>query len=204
MRPCTRRAKPPRARPLNVCFASSACPSASVPTTASPSLPMPWAVFPGSAWWIRLGIQPELIEPARPQQNGAHERMHRTLKAETTRPPERSLKAQQRRFDAFRSIYNDERPHEALDLQPPASLFQPSARPFPDRLRPSSIRPTTRSVSSAPTAASAGANGGSTSAPCSENNTSDSRRSTTGSGLCAIPLSNSAASMSGPSRLPTP
>lgn len=89
-----------------------------------------------SAWWIRLGIQPELIEPARPQQNGAHERLHRTLKTETTRPPERSLKAQQRRFDAFRSIYNDERPHEAIDLQPPAFLYQPSARTFPDRLPP--------------------------------------------------------------------
>ena len=61
-----------------------------------------------SVWWIRLGIRPELIEPASPYQNGAHERMHRTLKAETTRPPAADLARQQRRFTRFRHIYNDE------------------------------------------------------------------------------------------------
>src|SRR6185369_10852744 len=65
-----------------------------------------------SAWWIRLGVLPELIEPGKPQQNGRHERMHRTLKAETTRPPARTLAAQQRKFNAFRAEFNDERPHE--------------------------------------------------------------------------------------------
>jgi transposase InsO family protein len=50
-----------------------------------------------SAWWVRLGILPELIEPGRPAQNGRHERMHRTLKAETTRPAAGGLAAQQRR-----------------------------------------------------------------------------------------------------------
>jgi putative transposase len=87
-----------------------------------------------SVWWIKLGIHPELIEPASPQQNGAHERMHRTLKAEATRPPAASFSAQQRCFNRFRSIFNDERPHEALDQATPGDLYHPSWRPFPDRL----------------------------------------------------------------------
>jgi transposase InsO family protein len=87
-----------------------------------------------SVWWIRLGIIPELIEPASPQQNGAHERMHRTLKAETTRPPAADLAGQQRRFTRFRTVYNDERPHEALGQQPPARIYTPSGRPVPASL----------------------------------------------------------------------
>jgi putative transposase len=63
-----------------------------------------------SAWWVRLGILPELIEPGKPQQNGRHERMHRTLKAETTRPAAGSLTAQQRRFNRFREEFNHDRP----------------------------------------------------------------------------------------------
>ena len=74
-----------------------------------------------SAWWVRLGILPELIEPGRPDQNGRHERMHRTLKAETTRPAAGSLAAQQRRFNVFREEFNHERPHEALDQETPAT-----------------------------------------------------------------------------------
>ena len=89
-----------------------------------------------SVWWIRLGIAPELIEPAHPEQNGRHERMHRTLKAEATRPPAANLQAQQTRFNRFRVEYNDERPHEALDQDTPASVYQPSPRPFPARLPP--------------------------------------------------------------------
>jgi putative transposase len=89
-----------------------------------------------SVWWIRLGIYPELIAPAKPQQNGAHERMHRTLKADTTRPPMANLIAQQRRFTAFRGIYNCERPHEALGQQPPAHLYRPSGRTLPRVLPP--------------------------------------------------------------------
>jgi putative transposase len=89
-----------------------------------------------SVWWIRLGIYPDLIEPASPYQNGAHERMHRTLKADTTRPPAPNLVAQQQRFARFRRRYNEERPHEALGQRPPGRLYQPSARRLPDRLAP--------------------------------------------------------------------
>ena len=89
-----------------------------------------------SAWWVRLGILPELIEPGKPQQNGRHERMHRTLKAETTRPAAGSLAAQQRKFNAFREEFNHERPHEALDMQTPACLYQPSAREMPNKIPP--------------------------------------------------------------------
>ena len=87
-----------------------------------------------SVWWVRLGVLPDLIEPSSPQQNGRHERMHRTLKAEATRPPEAHLRAQQRRFDAFRAEYDAERPHEALGQRPPADLYAPSPRPYPARL----------------------------------------------------------------------
>ena len=89
-----------------------------------------------SVWWIRLGIYPELIEPAHPEQNGRHERMHRTLKADTARPPAPNARQQQRRFDAFRQEYNEERPHEALQDETPASLYQPSPRPYPAKLPP--------------------------------------------------------------------
>lgn len=89
-----------------------------------------------SVWWIRLGIVPDLIEPASPHQNGAHERMHRTLKADTTRPPSPHLASQQRRFRTFRHIYNHERPHEAIAQQPPARLYTPSPRTLPHRLLP--------------------------------------------------------------------
>ncbi|HEY3489814.1 MAG TPA: IS481 family transposase [Candidatus Deferrimicrobiaceae bacterium] len=87
-----------------------------------------------SVWWVRLGIYPELIELGRPDQNGQHERMHRTLKAGTARPAAADNQAQQIRFDAFRQAYNHERPHEALGQQLPASLYKPSDRPFPNRL----------------------------------------------------------------------
>lgn len=89
-----------------------------------------------SVWWIRLGIFPELIEPAHPQQNGRHERMHRTLKAETTHPPAANQRAQQRRFNDFRYEFNHLRPHEAIGLKPPASLYVPSDRPYPAKLPP--------------------------------------------------------------------
>lgn len=91
---------------------------------------------PLSVWWVRLGIQPELIAPGHPEQNGRHERMHRTLKAETTRPAQADRRAQQRRFDQFRAEFNDERPHEALAQATPASCYAPSPRPYPTRLAP--------------------------------------------------------------------
>ena len=89
-----------------------------------------------SVWWVRLGIFPELIEPASPHQNGRHERMHRTLKKETAIPPAPNLRAQQQRFDRFRHEFNEERPHEALGQRLPSELYSASARPFPRRLPP--------------------------------------------------------------------
>jgi putative transposase len=89
-----------------------------------------------TVWWIRLGIRPERITPGAPQQNGQHERMHRTLKDDATRPPAENLTRQQRRFDQFRTDYNTVRPHESLAMRPPASHYTPSARPFPRRLPP--------------------------------------------------------------------
>ena len=81
-----------------------------------------------------MGIQPELIELGHPEQNGRHERMHRTLKQETTRPAARTLRGQQRRFDQFRTEFNLVRPHEALDQATPAARYHPSPRPMPARL----------------------------------------------------------------------
>jgi transposase InsO family protein len=83
-----------------------------------------------SVWWVKLGIVPERIEPGQPQQNGRHERMHRTLKAQVTRPPKRSRSAQQRAFNRFRKEYNELRPHEALGQTPPADHYRPSTRPY--------------------------------------------------------------------------
>lgn len=89
-----------------------------------------------SAWWVRLGIFPELTEPGKPQQNGRHERMHRTLKHEATIPPSGNLRAQQRRFNRFITEFNHERPHEALEQKTPASLYTPSPREYPNKLPP--------------------------------------------------------------------
>ncbi len=89
-----------------------------------------------SAWWIRLGIRPERIRPAKPSENGRHERMHRSLKAAVISPPARTLRAQQRRFDAFVHEYNWERSHEALNRQTPGRLHQPSTRPYSAKLPP--------------------------------------------------------------------
>ncbi len=87
-----------------------------------------------SVKWIKLGIRLERIDPGSPQQNGRHERMHGTLKAETARPPAETLAAQQRSFERFRTVYNHERPHEALGQETPASRYRPSPRPYPARL----------------------------------------------------------------------
>lgn len=87
-----------------------------------------------SIWWIRLGIRPERIMPGRPEQNGRHERMHGTLKAETAKPPRSSFDAQQRAFNRFRTEYNTERPHEALGQAVPAALYRPSLRSYPEQL----------------------------------------------------------------------
>jgi len=87
-----------------------------------------------SVWWLRLGIGLELIEPGHPEQNGRHERMHRTLKEAVLQPPRASHRAQQQAFDAFRAEYNEERPHEALNQHPPASVYTASPRNYPARL----------------------------------------------------------------------
>ena len=87
-----------------------------------------------AVWLIHLGVRPERIVPGRPQQNGRHERMHRTLKAEAMSPPSATLAAQQRRFDAFVREFNDERPHEALGGRSPSSLYVASPRAYPRSL----------------------------------------------------------------------
>lgn len=89
-----------------------------------------------AVWWLRLGIRVERIALGRPDQNGAHERFHRDLKAETTRPPAADAAGQQRRFDRFRREYNHERPHEALADTVPAAHYHASPRPLPARLPP--------------------------------------------------------------------
>lgn len=87
-----------------------------------------------AVWWIKLGIEPLIIQPGHPEQNGRHERMHRTLKAATARPPAASWAEQQEAFDRFRSEYNDERPHEGIGQITPAELHTGSPRPYPRRL----------------------------------------------------------------------
>jgi len=86
-------------------------------------------------WWIKLGITPERTEPGHPEQNGRHERMHRTLKAEAAHPPQYEPVAQQRVHDRFRHEYNDIRPHEALGLRTPASRYAVSRRSMPSQLK---------------------------------------------------------------------
>ena len=87
-----------------------------------------------SYWWIRLGIHPERIKPGHPEQNGRHERMHRTLKFHTANPPAKTLAQQQRWFNRFCVEYNEYRPHEALEMRTPSECYSSSPREFPSRL----------------------------------------------------------------------
>jgi transposase InsO family protein len=87
-----------------------------------------------SVWWLQLGIALDRITPAHPEENGAHERFHRTLKAETARPPAATCRSQQQRFDRFEWEYNHDRPHEAIGLVPPADVYRPRGRAMPSRL----------------------------------------------------------------------
>src|SRR5215510_13907082 len=89
-----------------------------------------------NVWWLRLGIRHQRILPASPHQNGAHERMHKTLKGEAIRPPRSTCVTQQRAFNTFRRLYNNERPHEALNGRTPASLYRPSRREYTGTLPP--------------------------------------------------------------------
>jgi transposase InsO family protein len=91
-----------------------------------------------SVWLLRLGIALQRIEPGKPQQNGCHERFHRTLKAETTRPAQSSMLAQQQRFDEWRVQYNEVRPHESLGQKTPASVYTKSTTVMPSDLGPAS------------------------------------------------------------------
>src|SRR6204780_2711082 len=83
-----------------------------------------------AVWWLRLGIGIERIKPGHPQQNGRHERMHLTLKKETTKPAGLNFLQQQARFDQFIRIYNEERPHQAIGMHYPCELYKPSPRPY--------------------------------------------------------------------------
>ena len=83
-----------------------------------------------AVWWLRLGIQIERIKPGHPEQNGRHERMHLTLKAEATKPAAPNLLQQQARLDAFLTRYNQERPHQALAMKVPAEVYTPSSRAY--------------------------------------------------------------------------
>ena len=87
-----------------------------------------------SVWWLKLGVEPRYIPPSSPQDNGRHERMHRTLKAQTSKPAAADVREQQARFDRFRAHYNEERPHEALEQVPPATRWRPPHRTLPARL----------------------------------------------------------------------
>jgi len=87
-----------------------------------------------AVWWIRLGIRPERIQPGHPEQNGRHERLHRTLKQATAHPPCRTWRLQQRAFEQFCQDYHHERPHEALAMQTSAHCYTRSPRAFPRRL----------------------------------------------------------------------
>lgn len=87
-----------------------------------------------SVWLLKLGIAPRFIPPASPQDNGRHERMHRTLKAETAKPPATCWEQQQYRFNVFRRVYNEERPHEALGQVTPAARWQAPLRAMPVQL----------------------------------------------------------------------
>ncbi len=84
-----------------------------------------------NVWWIKLGIRLERIEAGHPEQNGRHERMHKTLKEETAKPPKGTMRKQQHAFNRFMREYNDERPHEALADNPPCRTYRASTRRYP-------------------------------------------------------------------------
>jgi hypothetical protein len=98
---------------------------------AAPGL---WGLTRLAVRWLRLGVWPERIAPAHPEQNGQHERMHLVLKQETTRPPGKNILQQQERFDRFVDEYNYERPHEALGMRRPGQLYENAERPYPKEL----------------------------------------------------------------------
>ena len=111
---------------------SSGCPQAirtdnGVPFASAHAL---YGLSKLAVWWLRLGIGLERIAPGHPEQNGRHERMHLTLKTEATEPAAANVLQQQARFDHFIHRYNHERPHQALEMKTPPTLYAPSARPY--------------------------------------------------------------------------
>jgi transposase InsO family protein len=120
-------------RVLERCFRTYGLPTAILSDNGAPfgAAQAPRGLSRLSCWFAALGIRPRFTVPGHPEHNGRHERLHRTLKAEATRPPARTRRAQQARFDAFRQEYNTVRPHEALGQRPPASLYTPSPTPYP-------------------------------------------------------------------------
>lgn len=129
-------ASEPATAAMRACFAEFGLPRVIRTDNGSPfGVPLALGgLSPLAVWWIRLGIRPERIQKGVPQQNGTHERMHRTLKAEATRPASASLAEQQQRFDQWRHTFNERRPHEALGNTPPAQHYTPSPRSLPRRL----------------------------------------------------------------------
>ena len=118
---------------FNECFLEYGLPQVIRSDNGSPfaSLHSPFGLTQLAVWLVKLGIILERIDPGHPEQNGRHERMHRTLKEEACRKPAPHLLAQQERFEAFKMIYNTQRPHEALDQETPASWYHKSDRLFP-------------------------------------------------------------------------
>ena len=162
-----------------------------------------------NVWWLRLGIQHQSILPAYAQQNGSHERMHKTLKREALRPPRAHVVAQQRAFNAFRRRYNEERPHDALSGRPPAVLYRPSARPYTGTLPPIDYPGhfIVKRVTDTPGRSSSAGSANSSSSPRRSSSIPwASRRSMTGSGRstsarCGSGTSTNATTFFTPSRL---
>jgi transposase InsO family protein len=125
-------------RVLERCFATYGIPQAILSDNGPPfgAAHAPRGFSRLTCWLRTLGIQPHFTVPGHPEHNPRHERFHRTLKADATRPPAASLRAQQPRFDTFRATYNTVRPHDALGGQPPAAVYHPSTRPWPVRPAP--------------------------------------------------------------------
>lgn len=123
---------------LHQCFSHFGVPTAILSDNGPPfGAPRAPRGFSRVSLWLRtLGIAPRFIIPGHPEQNGRHERLHRTLKAEATTPPQSTLRSQQARFDTFRAEYNSVRPHEALGQIPPARAYHPSGRAYRTRPEP--------------------------------------------------------------------
>lgn len=149
-----------------------------------------------SAWWVRLGVMPEHIEPGKPQQNGSHERMHRTLKNETTRPPAGNLSASQRKFNYFRDEFNNERPQKRSINKLRLHNTSPRCERCPIKLRHSNTRIASRCATSALTAAFAGTTASSVLPASALASTLASRKSTTAYGTSISDRSSSAVSTS--------